>query len=173
VEEMGNAINKMNRVNKELTNRLRRQPSIEELANELQTTPKNVMDMQKAAQLEYSFNMPVDDGGAHEFGESIEDENQKPEADATRNLFSEDMANILHGLLPLELLVLQLRFGLLDGISRNIAEVGRELHIRQERVKSVEFKALYRLAHGRYRDLLLQYYGNEHPTKDIDDEPEE
>jgi len=47
VEEMGNAINKMNRVNKELTNRLRRQPSIEELANELQTTPKNVMDMQK------------------------------------------------------------------------------------------------------------------------------
>jgi RNA polymerase primary sigma factor len=157
---MGDQINKLLRVQHQLTQRLGRDPSVEELANALEVTPQKVENMIQVARRPLSLETPTDDEEDSVLGDFIQDEEvPAPDETATYNLLREHLESVLNGLPPREVRILQLRYGLLDGQAYTLEEVGRKMGVTRERVRQIEAQALSRLRHPAIRRKLREYLG--------------
>ena len=157
---MGDQINKLVRVQHQLTQRLGREPSVEELANALEVPPKKVENMIQVARRPLSLETPTDDEEDSVLGDFIEDDEAAPPDDtATYNLLREHLSEVLNSLPPREVRILQLRYGLLDGQAYTLEEVGRKMGVTRERVRQIEAQALSRLRHPSIRRKLRDYLG--------------
>ncbi len=157
---MGDQINKLLRVQHQLTQRLGREPTVEELAIALDVPPKKVENMIQVARRPLSLETPTDDEEDSVLGDFIEDdEAPPPDASATYNLLREHLEDVLNGLPPREVRILQLRYGLLDGQAYTLEEVGRKMGVTRERVRQIEAQALSRLRHPSIRRKLRDYLG--------------
>jgi len=157
---MGDQINKLLRVQHQLTQRLGRDPSVEELAEALEVTPQKVENMIQVARRPLSLETPTDDEEDSVLGDFIQDEEvPAPDETATYNLLREHLESVLNGLPPREVRILQLRYGLLDGQAYTLEEVGRKMGVTRERVRQIEAQALSRLRHPAIRRKLREYLG--------------
>ncbi|HEX2979781.1 MAG TPA: sigma-70 family RNA polymerase sigma factor [Anaerolineaceae bacterium] len=157
---MGDQINKLLRVQHQLTQRLGREPSVDELAKALDVLPKKVENMIQVARRPLSLETPTDDEEDSVLGDFIEDDEASPPDDtATYNLLREHLEEVLNGLPPREVRILQLRYGLLDGQAYTLEEVGRKMGVTRERVRQIEAQALSRLRHPSIRRKLRDYLG--------------
>ncbi len=157
---MGDQINKLLRVQHQLTQRLGREPSVDELAVALDVPPKKVENMIQVARRPLSLETPTDDEEDSVLGDFIEDdEAPPPDETATYNLLREHLGEVLNSLPPREVRILQLRYGLLDGQAYTLEEVGRKMGVTRERVRQIEAQALSRLRHPSIRRKLRDYLG--------------
>ncbi len=158
---MGDQINKLLRVQHQLTQKFGREPSVDELALELDVPAKKVENMIQVARRPLSLETPTDDEEDSVLGDFIEDDEAAPPDDtATYNLLREHLAEVLNGLPPREVRILQLRYGLLDGQAYTLEEVGRKMGVTRERVRQIEAQALSRLRHPSIRRKLKDYLGD-------------
>jgi RNA polymerase primary sigma factor len=156
---MGDQINKLLRVSHQLTQRLGREPSPEELAAELDIPLRKVEQMLDVARRPLSLEMPTDDEEESTLGDFVEDtESPAPPDEVSSAMLRELLLEILTELPPREVKILQMRYGLLDGQTYTLEEVGKKLGVTRERVRQIEAQALSRLRHPaharRLRDFL-------------------
>ncbi len=157
---MGDQINKLLRVQHQLTQRLGRDPSVEELAEALDVPPKKVENMIQVARRPLSLETPTDDEEDSVLGDFIQDhEAPAPDDSATYNLLREHLYEVLDGLPPREVRILQLRYGLMDGQAYTLEEVGSKMGVTRERVRQIEAQALSRLRHPVVAKKLKEYLG--------------
>jgi RNA polymerase primary sigma factor len=155
---MGDQINKLLRVQHELTQHLDRKPKIEELAEALEVTPEKVEHMMEVARRPLSLELPTDDEGDSTLGDFIEDQEiPLPDDMATSHLLKESLLSVLDSLPSREVRILQLRFGLLDGQAYTLEEVGRKMGVTRERVRQIQAQALSRLRHPSIKRRLRDY----------------
>jgi RNA polymerase primary sigma factor len=155
---MGDQINKLLRISHQLTQKLGRDPSSEELADALDVPPKKVENMIQVARRPLSLETPTDEEEDSVLGDFIQDEESPAPTDAvTYNLLREHLQEVLNTLPPREVRILQLRYGLLDGQSYTLEEVGRKMGVTRERVRQIEAQALSRLRHPSHRRRLADY----------------
>jgi RNA polymerase primary sigma factor len=155
---MGDQINKLLRVSHQLTQRYGRDPSTDELADALEVTPKKVENMIQVARRPLSLETPTDEEEDSVLGDFIQDEESPAPAEmVTQNLLREHLQEVLNNLPPREVRILQLRYGLLDGQSYTLEEVGRKMGVTRERVRQIEAQALSRLRHPSHRRRLVDY----------------
>lgn len=158
---MGDQINKLLRTQHQLTQKLGRDPSIEELAEALDVIPKKVENMIKVSRRPLSLETPTDNEDDSVLGDFIEDnEIPAPDVTATYNLLREHLESVMDTLPPREVRILQLRYGLLDGQAYTLEEVGRKMGVTRERVRQIEAQALSRLRHPTIRRKLRDYLGD-------------
>ncbi|HEY9121717.1 MAG TPA: sigma-70 family RNA polymerase sigma factor [Brevefilum sp.] len=155
---MGDQINKLLRVQHELTQQFDRKPKIEELAEALEVTPEKVEHMMEVARRPLSLELPTDDEGDSTLGDFIEDQEiPLPDDTATSHLLKESLLLVLDSLPSREVRILQLRFGLLDGQAYTLEEVGRKMGVTRERVRQIQAQALSRLRHPSIKRRLRDY----------------
>jgi len=155
---MGDQINKLLRVSHQLTQRLGREPTTEELAKELDVVPKKVENMIQVSRRPLSLETPTDEEEDSVLGDFIQDEDSPAPVDTvTNHLLKEHLREVLEALPPREVRILQLRYGLLDGQSYTLEEVGRKMGVTRERVRQIEAQALSRLRHPGHRRKLVDY----------------
>ena len=155
---MGDQINKLLRVSHSLTQKLGRDPTVEELADLLEVPPKKVEDMVQIARRPLSLEAPTDDQEDSSVGDFIEDEDSPAPVEATtQNMLRLQIRDALTGLPPREVRILQLRYGLLDGESYTLEEVGRKMGVTRERVRQIEAQALGRLRNPDQKELLVDF----------------
>ena len=141
-------INKVLRGAKKLMMETGREPSPEELANELGLTPDKVREIYKIAQHPISLQAEVGDGGESQFGDFLEDTGADSPAEATGySILKDKMGEVLSTLTDRERKVLIQRFGLLDGKPKTLEEVGVEFNVTRERIRQIEAKALRKMRH--------------------------
>ena len=157
---MGDQINKLLRTQHQLTQRLGRDPSVEELAEALDVIPKKVENMIQVSRRPLSLETPTDNEDDSVLGDFIEDnEIPAPDVTATYNLLKEHLEGVMDSLPPREVRILQLRYGLLDGQAYTLEEVGRKMGVTRERVRQIEAQALSRLRQPTVRRKLRDYLG--------------
>lgn len=158
---MGDQINKLLRVQHQLTQQYGRDPEVKELAEALEVTPKKVENMIQVSRRPLSLETPTDDEDDSVLGDFIEDDEAPPPDElATLNLLKEHLDEVLNDLPPREVRILQLRYGLLDGQAYTLEEVGRKMGVTRERVRQIEAQALTRLRHPSVRRKLRDYLGD-------------
>ena len=141
-------INKLMRVQKQLIQDFGREPSPEELADEMQMGVDRVRAVLKMAQQPISLQSPVGDGEDTNFGDFIEDKAAENPSDMTSfSLLKDKLGDVLCSLTERERKVLELRFGLGDGYSRTLEEVGKQFKVTRERIRQIEAKALRKMRH--------------------------
>jgi RNA polymerase primary sigma factor len=148
-------LNRVMQVQKQLLQELGHEPSPEEVANELDMSLERVQSIMKMAQQPISLHTPVGDGEDSCFGDFIEDKSaDDPHDTAANSLLREKIREILVTLSEREQRVLSLRFGLDDGYSRTLEEVGQQFNVTRERIRQIEAKALRKMRHPtRIRQL--------------------
>ena len=156
-------INKLMRVQKQLIQDFGREPTPEEIAEEMQMPVDRVRAVLKMAQQPISLQSPVGDSDDTNFGDFIEDKSAENPSDMTSySLLKEKLADVLDSLTERERKVLELRFGLLDGYSRTLEEVGKQFKVTRERIRQIEAKALRKMRHPtRLRQLQGFLEGDE------------
>jgi RNA polymerase primary sigma factor len=141
-------INKLMRVQKQLIQDFGREPSPEEIADEMQMPVERVRAVLKMAQQPISLQSPVGDGEDTNFGDFIEDKTAENPSDMTSySLLKDKLGDVLSSLTERERKVLELRFGLGDGYSRTLEEVGKQFKVTRERIRQIEAKALRKMRH--------------------------
>ena len=158
---MGDQINRLLRASHQLTQELGRDPTVAELAEALLVTVRKAEQMIQVARRPISLETPTDDEEESVLGDFIPDEDSPaPTELVTSQVVREQMSDILGTLPPREVRILQLRYGLLDGETYTLEEVGRKLGVTRERVRQIEAQALSRLRHPaharRLRDFLKE-----------------
>jgi len=157
---MGDQISKLRRVQNQLKQKYAREPTMQELADTMELPVKKVEDMLKVSRRPLSLEMPIDDEGESMLGDFIEDrEAPAPDETASHNLLKEQLGQVLDTLPPREVRVLQLRYGLIDGKTCTLEEVGRKMGVTRERVRQIEAQALRRLRHPGVAVALREYLG--------------
>ena len=156
---MVETINKVIRVSRQLLQELGHDPSPEEIANEMGMSVDKVRDILKIAQEPVSLETPIGEEEDSHLGDFIQDEDaSEPSEAASLTLLKEQLAEVLDTLTPREKKVLELRFGMIDGRTRTLEEVGKEFNVTRERIRQIEAKALRKLRHPsrskRLRDFL-------------------
>jgi len=148
-------INKLMRVQKQLIQDFGREPSPEEMADEMQMPVDRVRAVLKMAQQPISLQSPVGDSEDTNFGDFIEDKTAENPSDMTSySLLKDKLGDVLSSLTERERKVLELRFGLGDGYSRTLEEVGKQFRVTRERIRQIEAKALRKMRHPtRIRQL--------------------
>ncbi len=148
-------INKLMRVQKSLIQELGREPSAEEVAEEIQMPVERVRAVLKMAQQPISLQSPVGDSDDTSFGDFIEDKTaENPMVMTAYSLLKEKLNDVLDSLTSRERRVLEMRFGLADGYSRTLEEVGKQFRVTRERIRQIEAKALRKMRHPtRIRQL--------------------
>ncbi len=155
---MGDQINKLLRTSHRLTQELGREPTSEELASALEIPTRKVEEMLRVARRPLSLEMPTDDEGESELGDFIEDEDgSAPDEEVTSSMLRELLQGILQDLPPREVRILQLRYGLVDGETYTLEEVGKKLGVTRERVRQIEAQALSRLRHPTHARKLRDF----------------
>ncbi len=156
---MTERIGELNRASRQLMQELGREPSIRELASELDTTPHKVQRMMRIAQHPLSLEMPVGEDEESSLGDFVEDQKGLAPTDATsQSLLREELEHVFTSLHPREVQILQLRYGLKDGRSLTLEQVGKKYGLTRERIRQIEVQALRKLRHPsrsrRLRDYL-------------------
>jgi len=155
---MGDQINKLLRISHRLTQELGRTPTSAELAKSMDIPTRKAEDMLKVARRPLSLEMPTDDEGDSELGDFIEDEDSlAPDEEVTSAMLRELLRHTLQDLPPREVRILQLRYGLVDGETYTLEEVGKKLGVTRERVRQIEAQALSRLRHPTHSRKLRDY----------------
>ncbi len=155
---MVETIHKVSRVSRQLLQELGREPSSEEIAEVIGMTPEKVRDTMKYALEPVSLETPIGEEEDSHLGDFIPDEDSPAPSDAASyTLLKEQLNEVLHTLTPREEQVLKLRFGLLDGRTRTLEEVGKEFDITRERIRQIEAKALRKLRHPSRSKRLRDY----------------
>ena len=141
-------INKLMRIQKQLVQEFGREPTPEEVAEEMQMPVDRVRAVLKMAQQPISLQSPIGDSEDTNFGDLIEDKSaENPSEMASYSLLKEKLGDVLQTLTDRERRVLQLRFGLGDGYCRTLEEVGRQFRVTRERIRQIEAKALRKMRH--------------------------
>nr|WP_313955157.1 RNA polymerase sigma factor RpoD [Paenibacillus sp. IHBB 10380] len=156
---MVETINKLVRVSRQLLQELGREPTPEEIAKEMDITPEKVREILKVSQEPVSLETPVGEESDSNLGDFIEDQDALAPADAAAfELLKEQLEEVLDTLTDREENVLRLRFGLEDGRTRTLEEVGQVFGVTRERIRQIEAKALRKLRHPsrskRLKDFL-------------------
>ena len=156
---MVETINKVIRVSRQLLQELGHDPSAEEIAAEMSMPVDKVRDILKIAQEPVSLETPIGEEEDSHLGDFIPDEDaSEPSEAASFSLLKEQLMTVLDTLTPREKKVLELRFGILDGRTRTLEEVGKEFNVTRERIRQIEAKALRKLRHPsrskKLRDFL-------------------
>lgn len=156
---MVETINKLIRVSRQLLQELGREPTAEEIAEEMDLTPDKVREIQKIAQEPVSLETPIGEEDDSHLGDFIPDDEAPAPADAAAyELLKEQLEDVLDTLTEREENVLRLRFGLDDGRTRTLEEVGKVFGVTRERIRQIEAKALRKLRHPsrskRLKDFL-------------------
>ena len=155
---MGDQINKLLRTAHRLTQELGREPTTEEMAKALEVSTRKVEEMMRVARRPLSLEMPTDDEGDSELGDFIEDGDMTaPDEEVTSSMLREMFQEILQHLPPREVRILQLRYGLVDGETYTLEEVGKKLGVTRERVRQIEAQALSRLRHPTHSRRLKDF----------------
>lgn len=155
---MVETINKLIRTSRHLLQKLGREPSPEEIAEELEMPVEKVMEIQKIAQDPVSLETPIGEEDDSHLGDFIQDEDSPaPHDSAAYTLLKEQLEEVMNTLTPREAKVLKLRFGLEDGKARTLEEVGREFAVTRERIRQIEAKALRKLRHPSRSKKLRDY----------------
>ncbi|MDD3931138.1 MAG: RNA polymerase sigma factor RpoD [Eubacteriales bacterium] len=148
---MVETINKLIRVQRQLIQELGREPEAEELAQEMGMTVEKVREIMKISQEPVSLEKPIGEEEDSHLGDFIPDDDAPSPADqAAFTLLKEQLLDVLKGLTPREEKVLRLRFGLDDGRTRTLEEVGKEFNVTRERIRQIEAKALRKMRHPRW-----------------------
>jgi RNA polymerase primary sigma factor len=146
------------KTNHEMEQKLGRNPTVEELANELNLSIKKVQWILKVSWLPLSLESPVGDDEESELGMFIEDEfSPTPLQSAYQNMLKEKLTEVLSTLTPREARILEMRFGLGDGNAYTLEEVGQKFGLTRERIRQIEGNALRRLRHPRRSRPLKEY----------------
>ncbi len=157
---MVEVINKLARVQRQLLQDLGREPSPEELARELDMTPEKVVEVQKYGREPISLSTPLGEDGDSEFGDLIEDvEAVSPVEASVAKARNEAIERLLQGLTPREAQVIKSRYGLVDGISRTLDQIGEELGVTRERIRQIEAKTMHKLQHPSRAQALRDFVG--------------
>ena len=157
---MVETINKLIRVSRQLLQSLGREPSPEEIAKEMEIPVEKVVEIQKIAQDPVSLETPIGEEEDSHLGDFIQDEDSPaPHDAASYTLLKDQLEEVMNTLTPREAKVLKLRFGLEDGKSRTLEEVGKEFNVTRERIRQIEAKALRKLRHPSRSKKLRDYMG--------------
>ena len=155
---MVETINKLIRTSRHLLQQLGREPTPDEIAQELEMPVEKVMEIQKIAQDPVSLETPIGEEDDSHLGDFIQDEDSPaPHDSAAYTLLKEQLEEVMNTLTPREAKVLKLRFGLEDGKARTLEEVGREFMVTRERIRQIEAKALRKLRHPSRSKKLRDY----------------
>jgi RNA polymerase primary sigma factor len=155
---MGDQINRLRRTSTQLTQELGRDPSEDELAQAMETTPDKIRNLIEISRRPISLETPIEEDADSEFGDFIEDQSSpRPTEIVTQNLLREHLIEVLERLPEREAHILELRYGLMDGETHTLEEVGREIGVTRERVRQLEAQALNRLRHSSAFQLLQDY----------------
>ena len=158
---MVETINKLARVQRQLTLELNREPSEEELAKKMGTTVEKVREIYKISQDPVSLETPIGEEDDSHLGDFIKDErNLSPEEFATNEMLKDEISQVLETLTEREEKVIRLRFGLEDGKPRTLEEVGQMFGVTRERIRQIEAKALRKLRHPSRSRKLRDYMGD-------------
>jgi len=145
---MVETINKMARIQRQMTLELNREPSEEEIAKKMGITVEKVREVMKISQDPVSLETPIGEEDDSHLGDFVPDEsNMSPEEYATNEILKEEIQNVLLTLQEREQEVLELRFGLKDGTCHTLEEVGKKFNVTRERIRQIEAKALRKLRH--------------------------
>ena len=155
---MVETINKLIRVSRQLLQELGREPSPEEIAEEMKMPVDRVREILKISQEPVSLETPIGEEEDSHLGDFIQDDNVPVPADAAAfTLLKEQLVEVLGTLTEREQKVLRLRFGLDDGRARTLEEVGKEFNVTRERIRQIEAKALRKLRHPSRSRKLKDY----------------
>ena len=155
---MVETINKLIRVSRQLLQELGREPSPEEIAEEMNMPVERVREILKISQEPVSLETPIGEEEDSHLGDFIQDDNVPVPADAAAfSLLKEQLNEVLSTLTEREQKVLRLRFGLDDGRARTLEEVGKEFNVTRERIRQIEAKALRKLRHPSRSRKLKDY----------------
>jgi RNA polymerase primary sigma factor len=155
---MVETINKLIRTSRRMQQELGREPTTDELAKELEITPDRVREILKISQDPVSLEMPIGDQEDSHLGDFIEDHKMPAPADAaSRQLLREQVEEVLDTLSDRERDVLYMRYGLDDGRTRTLEEVGKVFGVTRERIRQIEAKALRKLRHPSRANMLRDY----------------
>ena len=155
---MVETINKLIRVSRQLLQELGREPSPEEIADEMGLSVDKVREIQKVAQEPVSLETPIGEEEDSHLGDFIPDEDvPQPVEAAAFSMLKEQLVEVLDTLTDREQKVLKLRFGLEDGRARTLEEVGKEFEVTRERIRQIEAKALRKLRHPSRSKKLKDY----------------
>jgi RNA polymerase primary sigma factor len=151
-------INKLLRVSRRLAQEYGREPTSKEIGKKMDLPAEKVREIVKVAQLPVSLEAPIGEEEDSHLGDFIEDRNALPPVDtASKQLLKEQLSEVLSEMTPREQRVLILRFGLEDGRSRTLEEVGQEFNVTRERIRQIEAKALRKLRHPSRSRRLKDY----------------
>ena len=155
---MVETINKLARIQRQLTLELNREPSEQELAKKMGMSVEKVRDIYKISQEPVSLETPIGEEDDSHLGDFIKDErNMSPEEYATNEMLKDEISEVLLTLTEREEKVIRLRFGLEDGKSRTLEEVGQMFGVTRERIRQIEAKALRKLRHPSRSKKLKDY----------------
>ena len=145
---MVETINKMARIQRQLTLELDREPTEEQIAEKMDITVEKVREVMKISQDPVSLETPIGEEEDSSLGDFVPDDRTRtPEEFATNQILKEEIQGVLSTLQPREQQVLELRFGLIDGTSYTLEEVGKRFNVTRERIRQIEAKALRKLRH--------------------------
>jgi len=155
---MVETINRLLRVSRRLAQEYGREPTAAEIGKGIELPPEKVREIVKVAQLPISLESPLGEEENSHLSDFIEDRNALPPVDAaSKQLLKEQIDEVLFSLTPRERQVLRFRFGLEDGRSRTLEEVGKEFNVTRERIRQIEAKALRKLRHPSRSRKLRDY----------------
>ena len=158
---MVETINKLARIQRQLTLELNREPSEEELAKKMNISVDKIREIYKISQEPVSLETPIGEEDDSHLGDFIKDEhNMSPEEYATNEMLKDEISDILLTLTEREEKVIRLRFGLEDGKARTLEEVGQLFGVTRERIRQIEAKALRKLRHPSRSRKLRDYLDN-------------
>ena len=157
---MVETINKMARIERQMTLELNREPSDEELARKMNLSINKIVEIRKISQDPVSLETPIGEEDDSHLGDFLADERtMSPEEFATYEILKDELRDVLKTLTKREEEVLELRFGLLDGSCHTLEEVGKKFGVTRERIRQIEAKALRKLRHPsrakRLKDFLI------------------
>ena len=155
---MVETINKLNRLSRQLLQDLGREPTSEEIGEQMEISADKVREIMKVSQDPVSLETPIGEEEDSHLGDFIEDQAALAPAEAaSHQLLKEQVDDVLQSLTHRERRVLQLRFGLDDGRQRTLEEVGREFGVTRERIRQIEAKALRKMRHPSRSKKLKDY----------------
>ena len=157
---MVETINKMARIQRQMTLELNREPTEEEIAKKMGISVEKVREVMKISQDPVSLETPIGEEDDSHLGDFVPDERtMSPEDYATNEILKEEINDVLSTLQPREQQVLELRFGLIDGTCYTLEEVGKRFNVTRERIRQIEAKALRKLRHPsrakKLRDFMV------------------
>ena len=155
---MVETINKMARIERQMTLELNREPTDQELSKKMGLSVDKIAEIRKISQDPVSLETPIGEEDDSHLGDFIQDEDSPaPHDAASYTLLREQLEEVMNTLTPREAKVLKLRFGLEDGKARTLEEVGREFDVTRERIRQIEAKALRKLRHPSRSKKLRDY----------------